>query len=90
MATIESLAGQKGITPNILIKNAGSSIASWIKNDTTDTKRKTLMVLVGKGKNGSDGRIAASQLSKTFKKVTIVMPLNRSEDLYSKALNNTG
>ena len=90
MATIESLAGQKGITPNILIKNAGSSIASWIKNDTMDTKRKTLMVLVGKGKNGSDGLVAASQLAKTFKKVTIVMPLKRIEDPYSKALNRTG
>jgi NAD(P)H-hydrate epimerase len=90
MASIESLASQNGLTSNILINNAGSSIASWIKNNITDPKRKTLMVLVGKGKNGSDGLVAANQLSKIFKKVTIVMPLNRNEDLYSKGLNRAG
>ena len=90
MATIESLAEQKGLTSNILIENAGVSIASWIKKNTTDTKTKKLLVLVGKGKNGSDGLVAAKHLSKKFKKVTIVVSLNRNEDLYSKALNRTG
>ncbi len=68
---IEKLASENGLTEEVLMKNAGESVATFIEQKV-EYKNKNCVVLCGLGNNGGDGYILAKKLYNDYANVVIV------------------
>ncbi|MFZ2442468.1 MAG: NAD(P)H-hydrate epimerase, partial [Ilumatobacteraceae bacterium] len=60
MRAVDAAAGE---APDVLIGRAGSAVARAAVRMMGGTYGRTVQVIVGKGNNGADGRVAAQRLS---------------------------
>tara|TARA_Y100000590_G_scaffold468092_1_gene649389 strand:+ start:8061 stop:9626 length:1566 start_codon:yes stop_codon:yes gene_type:complete len=88
---IESALKNLGISEQTLIENAGLKIAQNIFDQIKNISLTNIVVLVGKGNNGSDGLKAASHLSCWGVKTTAYLCASRpTNDFYTKEAQNNG
>lgn len=76
MATAEALANQNGTDYYTLMQNAGRSAAMYIKSKAS-VAGKRVLCLCGKGNNGGDGFVIASELSMAGAYVTVLLTHGR-------------
>lgn len=90
MSIIESFSNDQGISQEILINNVGTQVIKWLKKNITFLNNKKILILIGKGNNGSDGLIIAERLLPIVKNVFVIAPIGRSEDNYTKNFISAG
>jgi ADP-dependent NAD(P)H-hydrate dehydratase / NAD(P)H-hydrate epimerase len=78
MRQIDRSADNMGLTTEILMENAGRSVAEETRKLVGDIKGKNIAVLIGPGNNGGDGLVAARYLQDFGGIVHIYMCSNRA------------
>ena len=74
-----------------LIDRVGKAVANWILDDLATLASDTrILVLVGKGNNGSDALVAARYLAGSVSNVTVALAMERPDDPILDALSNSG
>lgn len=73
MHQLEAHSQALGVSPAILMKNAGHGIAKSVLKEIGDVKDLQITVLVGPGNNGGDGLIAAEYFHSWKARVTIYL-----------------
>ncbi len=77
--SIEARAMKAGLTEDLLMENAGHSLAKACKDILQTLNQKAIVVLVGKGNNGGDGLVAARFLAQEGSKVTVLLAEGRAK-----------
>ncbi len=80
MKEIERRAAEIGLPPNVLMENAGLSVAQKIKGWLGNVVQQQILVLIGPGNNGGDGLVAARHLHDWGARVHIHLCAERSND----------
>ena len=80
MRTLERRAEAVGISPDVLMENAGLEVAKLIRNQLATTMGANILVLVGKGNNGGDGLVVARRLCSWGGRVTVCLVAARPEN----------
>jgi hydroxyethylthiazole kinase-like uncharacterized protein yjeF len=78
MTQIEARAVESGLTIDSLMENAGRAVAESIRREIRGVLGKRILVLIGPGKNGGDGLVAARHLHDWGARVTVYMATSRS------------
>ncbi|MDY6917440.1 MAG: NAD(P)H-hydrate dehydratase [Chloroflexota bacterium] len=88
MRDIERRAADIGLPPNLLMDNAGLSIARKVSGWLGNAAQRQILVLVGPGNNGGDGLVAARHLHDWGARVRLYLCTDRSGDdpNYAKAI----
>lgn len=86
MRQIDRNAGSIGLIGEILMENAGRSVAEETRKLLGDVKDSNILVLVGPGNNGGDGLVAARYLQDFKANVNIYLCTPRSSDDKNYAL----
>ncbi|MBI4287368.1 MAG: NAD(P)H-hydrate dehydratase [Chloroflexi bacterium] len=73
MRDLERQAAEIGITPDILMENAGSAVANEMRRILGVVIDRRILILVGPGNNGGDGLVAARRLHNWGAAVTIYL-----------------
>ena len=91
MQTIERRWLDSGdITLQQLIERVGKAVADWVLQDLGDgAKDAQILVLAGKGNNGSDALVAARNLADAGASVSLALMIERSDDPLLEALEST-
>lgn len=72
MRAIEQRAEREyGLTSPVLMDHAGRSVAELLRPRLGDARGKVVLVLVGPGNNGGDGRVMAHQLAQWGANITV-------------------
>src|SRR3990172_6861004 len=89
---IDRKAADKGVTTTVLIENAGRAVALEVAKALGPIEGKNILVLVGKGNNGSDGMVAARNLIDMNARATIYMSGYRAplEDIPFQSVQQRG
>ncbi|MBI2957605.1 MAG: NAD(P)H-hydrate dehydratase [Chloroflexi bacterium] len=89
---IDRKAAEKGLTTAVLIENAGRAVASEIEKALGAVSGKNVLVLAGKGNNGSDGLVAARYLLDRGARPTVYLSGHREspDDVAYSALGQRG
>jgi ADP-dependent NAD(P)H-hydrate dehydratase / NAD(P)H-hydrate epimerase len=69
---LRKLDASADVALDVLISRAGSAVASAAKQMLGGTYGRRVIVLAGPGKNGADGRVAATQLQQAGANVTVI------------------
>ena len=77
MRSIEDTSETIGVSKDVLMENAGCSIASHIVSQLGSMKDVNVLTLIGAGGNGSDGYIVSRYLAKQGAVVTALKLANR-------------
>lgn len=90
---VECAADKNGITFLRLMENAGAACAKVIRSKFDRTKKRTVAVLCGKGKNGGDGFVAARKLFENGYKVQVFLVMGlptaeNAQEMYSRLTNS--
>ncbi|HEX5038173.1 MAG TPA: NAD(P)H-hydrate dehydratase, partial [bacterium] len=89
----------RGIPSSVLMENAAKGVVESLRRNVPDLAKKKVAVVVGKGNNGGDGRIAARLLEGAVREARIVEVSNvgayghtplRDADIVVDALFGTG
>jgi ADP-dependent NAD(P)H-hydrate dehydratase / NAD(P)H-hydrate epimerase len=80
MREIDRRAASAGLTIEILMENAGQTVAEQIKKFAGTVAGKRILVIVGPGNNGGDGLVAARHLTDSGAEVSIYLCSGRPED----------
>ena len=78
MRRVEDSCAAAGISPGMLMDNAGRRVAQVV-NDLLGGSSKAVLVLVGPGNNGGDGLVAARYLHELGHKVIVYLAAGRPE-----------
>jgi len=74
MREVDRLTTARHRVPSLtLMENAGTSVGEFIASRFPDFKRRTVIVLCGKGNNGGDGFVAARHLQKMGANVSVYL-----------------
>lgn len=73
MREIEQRAAESGLTPQVLMENAGLAVAQEIRKWLGRVEERLILVLVGPGNNGGDGLVTARYLQKWGAKVHLYL-----------------
>lgn len=79
MRAIEKAADASGHTYDMMMVNAGKSIAEEILGRATNIKEKKVLVLVGPGNNGGDGLVVANFLAEQGSQVAVYLTKERED-----------
>ncbi|MFH1639356.1 MAG: NAD(P)H-hydrate epimerase [Chloroflexota bacterium] len=80
MRWVEEECARMGITPSILIDNAGKAIAEELRRILGSVSEKRILFLIGTGNNGGDGLVAARYLFNWGAKVDLYLFIQRPLD----------
>ena len=86
MHQLEAHSQALGVSPAILMKNAGHGIAKSVLKEIGDVKDLQITVLVGPGNNGGDGLIAAEYFHSWKAKVTIYL-CGKTKQVHNDVIN---
>lgn len=71
---VEQEAVEYGISLRTLMENAGNAVADFIKgNLVSDSSKKRIVILCGKGNNGGDGFVIANNISDIYENVYVIL-----------------
>jgi len=89
---IDRKAADKGLTTTVLTENAGRAVALEVAKALGSIEGKNILVLAGKGNNGSDGMVAARNLIDMKARATIYMSGYRDplEDISFQSVQQRG
>jgi hydroxyethylthiazole kinase-like uncharacterized protein yjeF len=77
MRHIDRMAGELGVTTEMLMENAGRAVAEEVRKAAGSVVGKRVLVLVGPGNNGGDGLVAGRYLSDWGAEVVIYLCAQR-------------
>jgi NAD(P)H-hydrate epimerase len=80
MRQIEAEADAGGLSYDLMMLNAGKSIADEIINRLPEIKGKRVLILVGSGNNGGDGLVVGEHLAELEAQVSIYLTKARDGD----------
>ena len=80
MRTIEQAADASGLTYDMMMENAGKSIADAILEYWPESERWSVTILVGPGNNGGDGLVVGHYLQEAGAKVSVYLTKERVEE----------
>jgi hydroxyethylthiazole kinase-like uncharacterized protein yjeF len=78
MREIEQRAAEMGLSSEVLMQNAGLSIAQKINEWLGDVVEQSILILIGPGNNGGDGLVAARHLHDWGARVQLYCPKLRA------------
>ena len=78
MRIIDRSAAEMGLTTEILMENAGRSVAEETRKLVGDVSGRNIAILIGPGNNGGDGLVAARYLQDFGANVHLYMCSNRA------------
>jgi NAD(P)H-hydrate epimerase len=84
MRAIEKSADEGGLTYDMMMVNAGTSIAEQIRLRVPDIEQKKVIVLVGSGNNGGDGLVVANLLAERGSQVSVYLIKERDDPHYTE------
>ncbi|MFC1950516.1 NAD(P)H-hydrate dehydratase [Chloroflexota bacterium] len=80
MHQIEDECAKIGLSPNVLMENAGKVIAEEVRKILGAIKKQHILILTGPGNNGGDGLVAARYLHDWGAKVSLYLFSQRLPD----------
>ena len=80
MRAIEQAADASGLTYDMMMENAGKSIAAAILDYWPDAEEWSVFILAGPGNNGGDGLVVGHYLLMAGAKVSVYLTSPRSEE----------
>jgi len=80
MKQLEAEAEKLGITPAMLMENAGKAVAGHVRRFLGGVVGRKIVVLAGPGNNGGDGEVAARYLREWGGEVTLYLCAQRQAD----------
>ncbi|MFC2035182.1 NAD(P)H-hydrate dehydratase [Chloroflexota bacterium] len=80
MQQIDQQCASIGLSTDVLMKNAGKSVAEEIKKILGDSDQQHILLLIGPGNNGGDGLVAAKHLHNWGAQVSLYLFGQRSGD----------
>ncbi len=82
MREVEHLAAGIGLTPEVLMENAGLAVAEEVRSWLGGVEGRHILVLIGPGNNGGDGLVAARHLHDWGARVGLYLCSPREADCY--------
>ena len=79
MREIERRAAEVGLSPEVLMENAGLAVAHEVKKWLGSIEGRHILILIGPGNNGGDGLVAARHLHDWGAKVYLYLPKSRAD-----------
>lgn len=73
MDKIDANSEKLGVSPILLMENAGRALAEYIINYKKELDSKKVVVVAGTGNNGGDGFVAARHLASQCKEITVIL-----------------
>lgn len=80
MQAIEQAADASGLTYDMMMENAGKSIATAILDYWPDADKWSVLILAGPGNNGGDGLVVGHYLQEAGAKVSVYLTRARPEE----------
>lgn len=80
MRRVEERAELLGVSRTLLMENAGSAVARYVREKFGDLGGKDIVVICGTGNNGGDGFVAARHLAPYGAKILVIL-LGRPEEI---------
>ena len=80
MRDLEAASGRRGVSADLLMENAGMACACRIRERMGGSAGRRILVLVGPGKNGSDGLVTARRLRRWGAEVCGYVVRGRPDD----------
>ena len=78
--SMKKIEDSSGISVERLIMNVAEAGSNWILNNIYKIKSKKVLIIIGKGNNGSDGLALAQKLLTKANKIHVFAPIGRDKD----------
>ena len=80
MRQAELACAKSGVTPDVLMQNAGRVVADETGRILGGAAHKSIVILIGPGNNGGDGLVAARHLHDSGARVSLFIPVQRKSN----------
>jgi len=77
MVQVEHQCASAGLTPDMLMENAGKAVAEEVRRILGTVVNQSILFLIGPGNNGGDGLVAARHLQDWGAKVAAYLTAER-------------
>ncbi|MFC1934910.1 NAD(P)H-hydrate dehydratase [Chloroflexota bacterium] len=90
MRQIEQDCAGIGLSPNILMENAGKAIAGEVKRILNNLGKQHILILIGPGNNGGDGLVAGRHLYDWGARISLFLDSERTNDVNLELVQQRG
>ena len=77
---MKQIENSSGISVERLILNVAEATSNWIVDNIYKIESKKILIIIGKGNNGSDGLALAQKLLIKANKIHVYAPMGRDKD----------